>query len=160
MRKLVCFIIVSLVGTASFGIDVKKEIKKSVEKTVKLNIKQRKKLKYWNKDIAEYQRYMKRACGKEVPASVSGPMAAPFLKNNKSASGFCIEAMKGVQDNCASDAEVKEIVVQKITKISCTYNKDPKHLSFKLNGTTLAVSMGINASNINPKSRDWIENNL
>lgn len=128
--------------------------------TFALNIKQKKKLKYWKEEIQKHQQTVAKKCGKEIPTVIDEKMVAPFLEENTSVSGYCKGIMDGVIAVCEGDEEIKKYLMTKITKINCNYNPEKKKLALKLNGTTLEASVGLGAPNLWTETKKWVENNL
>ena len=58
------------------------------------------------------------------------------------------------------DATSKDAIKAKIKKIHCVLAKKEDEASFKLAGGTLTFSVGVKASNLSDKVKEFLENNL
>ncbi len=153
MNRIILIVLCSFMsfGIMSFGTI-------SEAKEVKLNIKQKKKLKYWQKQITKFEGRIEKACGTKIPITLDKSGVAEFLEKNTSLSSYCESIAYPVMTFC-KDPDVKSTIVEKIKSIKCMRG-EPKALTFKMEGTSYIGTFGLGASNINRKAKEWLENNL
>jgi hypothetical protein len=126
-----------------------------------LTLKEKQKFAEWKTDLSDPKAFPNQRvndkCGKAIPASLDEKMVTPFMAENKSPAGFCLEVVDGVSDMCG-DATAKEAVLSKVKKVHCTLGKDA--VEFKLSGSTLEAHLPTNASNISEKVKTFLGDHL
>ena len=121
------------------------------------------------KQFAEWQAYLtdasqshvetaKKNCGYDIPVTIEDKFTTPFMAANTSAASYCDSARSTISDMC-QDAMSKAEITKKIKKITCKLGK-AEEATFKLNGTELVFTVGLGASNLEQKTKKFLESNL
>lgn len=105
-----------------------------------------------------YMKSAKDKCGIDIPVTVEEKMVTPFMAENTSLPSYCDAPRSAISGMC-EDETSKNSIKKSIKKIECKLGAKEK-VDFKLNGTTLVFTVGIGASNLEQKTRDFLENNL
>jgi hypothetical protein len=127
-----------------------------------LTIKEKKQLADWNAQLTDSENTMTKLivdkCGIKVPVKLDEKFATAFMEANASAAGYCESVRTSIANMC-DDKIAKDAIAKKLKSIDCKAGK-PEETSFKWNGGALQVTLGLNAANIEDKTKNWIENNL
>ena len=128
-----------------------------------LTLKEKKQFMKWQDQLAKEDEYggaetFKKKCGVEIPASLDEHMVTPFMEKNASLSSYCGSARKAMAGMC-SDATSKESILKQVKKIDCKGGKEGE-LNIKLSGSTLVLTFGTGAANMDEKVKEFLENNL
>jgi len=128
-----------------------------------LTLKEKKQVKEWNDYLADasssYVKTVKDKCGYEIPLTMEDKFATPFMAANANAASYCDETRSKIASMC-EDATSKEAIKAKIKKIHCVLAKKEDEASFKIAGGTLTFTVGVKASNLSDKVKEYLENNL
>lgn len=128
-----------------------------------LTLKEKKQVKDWadylNDASASYVKTAKDKCGYDIPVTMEDKFATPFMAANANAASYCDEARARISSMC-EDATSKEAIKAKIKKIHCVLAKKEDEASFKIAGGTLTFTVGVKASNLSDKVKEFLENNL
>ncbi len=128
-----------------------------------LTLKEKKQFKEWTDYLADasssYVKTVKDKCGYEIPLTMEDKFTTPFMAANANAASYCDETRSKISSMC-EDATSKDAIKAKIKKIHCVLAKKEDEASFKLAGGTLTFSVGVKASNLSDKVKDFLENNL
>ncbi len=131
-----------------------------------LTLKEKKQLADWQEGLANpnssdfYAGTFKTRCGYDLPVKIDEKMVTPFMEKGYSLAAYCDAPRSQMSSMCESDKMYKEAISKKVKAVSCKFSSKPEDLSFKLAGTTLEVTMGLETANIESKTKEWLENNL
>lgn len=121
------------------------------------------------KQFADWQTYLKSAdqsyvktvkdkCGIDIPVTLEEKFTTPFMEKNANAASYC-DAPRSTLASMCDDATSKTEIVKKVKKITCKLGK-PDEATFKLSGTELVFTVGVSASNLDEKAKEFFEKNL
>ncbi len=127
-----------------------------------LNLKEKKQLNDWQaylKDPGQsYIGKVKENCGFSPAVSLDEKMVTPFMTENANAASYC-DAVLSTMSGMCEDATAKPMIVKSIKKIDCKLGKKGE-VAFALKGGTLTFTYGVGGSNLNEKTKEYLENNL
>ena len=126
-----------------------------------LTLKEKKQWAEWQEELtsdSSYSKTFKEKCGYDLPVKMEEKFVTPFMEANTSATAYCDAARSAMSSMCA-DKTSKEEITKKVKSVSCKLGK-AEEASFKLNGTNLEFTVGLGASNLEDKTKSWLENNL
>ena len=127
-----------------------------------LTLKEKKQLEAWNTSLEDASESSSQAfqtkCGYKLPVKLDEKMVTPFMEGSANAGKYCDSVRSSIATMC-EDKTSKEAVVKKVKSVFCRLGKG-EELMYKFNGTTVEVTMGIGAANIDAKTKEWLENNL
>jgi hypothetical protein len=151
MKKQVSFVVAVLalmaVGSSASALTFKE--KKQYQEWVN----------YLKDENSSYVKTVKDKCGYDIPVTIEDKFTTPFMAANAHAAAFCDETRSQISSMC-EDATSKEAIKAKIKKIQCVLAKKEDEASFKLAGGTLTFTVGVKASNLGDKVKEFLENNL
>ena len=128
-----------------------------------LTLKEKKQVKEWNDYLVDasssYVKTVKDKCGFEIPLTMEDKFVTPFMAANANAASYCDETRNQISSMC-EDATSKEAIKAKIKKIQCVLAKKEDEASLKIAGGTLTFTVGVKASNLSDKVKEYLENNL
>lgn len=128
-----------------------------------LTLKEKKQVKEWNDYLVDesssYVKTVRDKCGYNIPLTMEDKFATPFMAQNANAASYCDETRSRISSMC-EDATSKEAIKAKIKKIHCVLAKKEDEASFKISGGTLTFTVGVKASNLGDKVKEYLENNL
>jgi hypothetical protein len=125
---------------------------------------EKKQLEKWNAYLTDadssYVKTVQDKCGVAIAVKLDDAfVTSAFMKESVNAAAFCDSAREGVATLCG-DATSKSEVVKRVKSISCHPSKTAEELTFKLNGSTLDLTVGTQGANIADKAKEFLENNL
>jgi hypothetical protein len=127
-----------------------------------LTLKEQKQFKAWQDYLKDpdqsYVKSVKDKCGYDIPLSMGQEFVTPFMKDNASAPSYC-DSTRGTISGMCEDETSKTAIKKNIKKIECKLGKE-KETAFKLANGTFTFTVGVNASNLDSKIKEWLENNL
>lgn len=126
-----------------------------------LTLKEQKKYKEWQEYLtgdSSYRDEVTKKCGYDIPVTMGPEFATPFMAANAHAPSFCDATRSAISGMC-EDETSKTVIKKNIKKVDCKLGK-VKEAAFKLSGGTLTFTVGVDASNLDDKVKEWLENNL
>lgn len=127
-----------------------------------LTLKEKKQLNDWNdylkSESDSYVKSFKDKCGYDLKVTMEDKFTTPFMMANTNAASYC-DSPRSAMSRMCEDKTSKEAISGKIKAVNCKLGKDGE-TAFKLNGSTLEFTVGLNAANLDDKSKEWLENNL
>lgn len=126
-----------------------------------LTLKEQKKMKEAKDYVAgddSYKDETVKKCGYDIPLTIEAKMVTPFMEGNYSLPSYC-DSPRGTISGMCEDETSKTAIKKAIKKIDCKLGKEGE-VAFKLNGGTLTFTVGVNSSNLEQKTKEWLENNL
>jgi len=124
---------------------------------------EKKQMDKWNAYLTDadssYVKTVQEKCGVAIAVKLDEAFTTQFMKENVNAAAFCDSAREGIATMCG-DATSKAEVIKRVKSIACHPSKTAEEVAFKLNGTTLDVTVGTQGSNIADKAKEFLENNL
>lgn len=113
---------------------------------------------YLTSESDSYVKWFKDKCGYDMPVKMGEEFVTPFMAANSNAASYC-DSVRSKMSSMCEDKLSKEAISKKIKSVTCKLGKEGQ-ADFKLNGTTLEFTVGLNASNLEDKAKEWLENNL
>ncbi len=127
-----------------------------------LTLKEKKQFAEWQdymkSDSSSYIKTFKDKCGYDMPVTIDEKFVTPFMEANTSAPAYC-DTPRSVMSSMCDDKLSKEAISKKIKAVTCKLGKG-EEASYKFNGSTLEFTVGLGASNLDDKTKAWLENNL
>lgn len=145
MKKMI-LVIAALVGSTAMA----------------LTLKEQKQYKEWQAYLIDpdqsYVKTVKEKCGYDIPVTMEDKFVTPFMAENASAPSYC-DTPRGTISSMCDDETSKTAIKKNIKKIECKLGAKQK-VEFKLSGGTLTMTVGVGASNLDEKAKEYLENNL
>ena len=128
-----------------------------------LNLKETKTFNEWKENLSKntkegYYAEVIKKCGFEIKTELDEKIVTPFMAENTSGWSFCDAPLSTISGMC-EDATSKAMIKKNINKLVCKLGKK-EEASFKMAGGTLTFTFGLGASNLNDKTKEFLENNL
>ncbi len=127
-----------------------------------LTLKEKKQLADWKTYLTSadqsYVKSVKDKCGIDIPVSIEEKFTTTFMAENANAASYCDTPRSTLSSMC-DDATSKAEIVKKVKKITCKLGK-AEEATFKLSGTELIFTVGVKASNLDEKAKEFFEKNL
>jgi hypothetical protein len=127
-----------------------------------LTLKEQKQYKAWQAYLVDpsqsYVKTVKDKCGYDIPLTMEEKFVTPFMAENTHAASYCDSTRSAISGMC-EDETSKAAIKRNIKKIECKLGAKEK-AEFKLNAGTLTFTVGIGASNLDDKVKEYLENNL
>jgi hypothetical protein len=126
-----------------------------------LTLKERKKMKDWqdylnDKEGYSYVKTVKEKCGFDIPVTINGN-PTPFMDVH--AGAYCDAPRSQISGMC-TDETYKAAIKASVAKITCVLGNKEKEVKFQLKNKELTFTVGVNASNLEQKTKEFLENNL
>lgn len=126
-----------------------------------LNLKEKKQFddwKTWLTSSDSWQSAAKEKCGVDFAVTFDEGMVTPFMATSANPAAYCDGVREGMASMC-EDKTYKDAIAKQVKKVHCKLGKKDE-LAFKMNGSTIEATMGVEAANINTKTKEFLENNL
>jgi hypothetical protein len=127
-----------------------------------LTLKEQKQFKQWQAYLTDasqsYVQSVQEKCGYAIPLTMEDKFVTPFMTENANAASYCDSTRSTISSMC-DDATSKAAIKKNIKKINCKLGKK-EEASYKLAGGTLTFTVGVGASNLENKAKEFLENNL
>lgn len=130
-----------------------------------LTLKEKKKFEEWNEYLknpsSSYIKTFKDKCGYDLPVTMEEAFVTPFMTGNSNAASYC-DTPRSVMSSMCEDATSKKAITDAIKKVTCKYTSKKGVLDFKIDkkSKTLEMTVAIDASNLDEKTKTFLENNL
>jgi hypothetical protein len=104
--------------------------------------------------------YFQQRCGYTLPVTLDDSLAAPFMAKHSNAAGYCDAALSEMGGMCEESAISKEAIATKVKALHCRYSAGDKG-SFTLSPEgVLDFSFDVDSSNLEDKTKEFLEKNL
>lgn len=128
-----------------------------------LTLAEKKQYASWKEEMGDASKTyslerFKKNCGYDMPVSLDEKMVTPFMAANASLTSYC-DSPRSVLGSMCEDATSKAEIVKKVKKITCLLGKKGE-ISYKLNGTEVVYTVGLDAANLDDAAKKFFENNL
>ena len=127
-----------------------------------LTLKEQKQYKAWQAYLTDpsqsYVKSVKDKCGYDIPLTMEDKFTTTFMEANTHAASYCDSTRSAISSMC-EDETSKAAIKKNIKKIECKLGTKEK-ADFKLNAGTLTFTVGLGASNLDDKVKEYLENNL
>ncbi len=127
-----------------------------------LTLAEKKKFASWQEYLTGSEGYaatFKTKCGYDLPISMEEKFVTPFMEAGSNAASYCDATRSSMSSMCEADKLNKDAITAKIKKVDCKLGEKGK-IDFKLTGTTLVMTVGLDAANLDDKVKEFLDKNL
>jgi hypothetical protein len=125
--------------------------------TFALTIKEKKQFNTWKEDLKGPVATFKAKCGHDLSVSMEEKAVTPFMEADTHFSSYCESAVNAMNLMC--EDKISKDAITKIKKVNCKVGEKGK-VSYKFSGDTLEMTVGLEAPNLEAKTKEFLENNI